>query len=227
MTMGGDHRGHGSRRGDPDAEGVSESARLAPEKVSSQIERWLAGGGEKTLGSLIDVFEEKSFALIFILLLGVPALPLPTGGATHVFEIIAMLVALELVAGRDRIWLPQRWRQVELGGGGGRMRFLVGLMKVIRWIERFSRPRLRFLFDHQASNTVFGLLVIVGSLGTFLAPPFTGLDTLPALGVVLLSLGVLLEDFAVVVLALVAGSAGVLLEVILGSAAVRGIGHLL
>jgi len=99
-------------------------------------------------------------------------------------------------------------------------------MKVIRRIERFSRPRGRFLFDHRASNAVFGLLVIAGSVGAFFAPPFTGLDTLPALGVVLLSLGVLLEDFAVVVLGVSVGSAGVLLEIVLGRAAVRGVGNL-
>lgn len=197
-----------------------------PEKASAQIERWLASEGDKTLGGLIDVFQEKSFALIFILLLGVSALPLPTGGATHVFEIIAILVALQLVAGRDKIWLPDRWRKVQLGAGGGRTRFIRGLMKAIRWIERFSQPRLRFLFDHRASNAVFGLLVIAGAVGAFVAPPFTGLDTLPSLGVVLLSLGVLLEDFAVVVLALIVGGAGVLLEIVLGKAAVRGIGHL-
>jgi hypothetical protein len=200
--------------------------RPAPEKVSDELEGWLAGEGDKRLGDLIDVFQEKSFALIFILLLGVPALPLPTGGATHVFEIIAMLVALQLVVGRDTIWLPERWCRVELGSGGGRTRFLRGLMKAIRWIERFSRPRFRFLFDHRASNTVFGLLVIAGSLAAFLAPPFSGLDTLPALGVLLLSLGVLLEDFAVVVLALIVGGAGVLLEIILGRAAARGISDL-
>jgi hypothetical protein len=137
-----------------------------------------------------------------------------------------MLVALQLVVGRDTIWLPERWREVELGTGGARMRFIRGLMKVIGWIERFSRPRLRLLFDHRASNAVFGLLVIAGSLGAFLAPPFTGLDTLPALGVVLVSLGVLLEDFAVVVLALIVGGAGVLLEIVLGRAAVRGIGKI-
>jgi hypothetical protein len=198
----------------------------APEKVSDEIEGWLAGDGGKTLGGLIDVFQEKSFALIFILLLGVPALPLPTGGATHVFEIIAMLVALQLVAGRDKIWLPQRWCRIDLGTGGGRTRFIGRLIKAIRGIERFSRPRARFLFDHRASNTVFGLLVIAGSVGAFLAPPFTGLDTLPALGVVLLSIGVLLEDFAVVALGLVVGSAGVLLEIVLGRAAVRGVGNL-
>jgi hypothetical protein len=63
-------------------------------------------------------------------------------------------------------------------------------------------------------------------VGAFFAPPFTGLDTLPALGVVLLSLGVLLEDVIVVALGIVVGAAGVLLEVILGSAAVKGIGNL-
>jgi hypothetical protein len=164
--------------------------------------------------------------LIFILLLGVPALPLPTGGATQVFEIIATLVALQLVAGRDKIWLPKRWCKVQLGTGGGRTRFIRGLMKAVRWIERFSRPRLRFLFDHRASNAVFGVLVITGSLGAFLAPPFTGLDTLPSLGVALLSLGGLLEDFALVVLALIVGSAGLLIEIVLGRGAVRGIGNI-
>ena len=50
--------------------------------------------------------------------------------------------------------------------------------------------------------------------------------TLPALAVVLLSLGVLLEDFALVVLALTVGGAGVLIEIVLGKAAVHGIGNL-
>ena len=196
-----------------------------PDKISEQLERWLNGDGEKTLGSLIGVFEEKSFAILFVLLLGVPALPLPTGGATHVFEIIAVLLALQLIAGRDEIWLPQRWCKLELAGEK-QQRFIVALMKMIRRLERFSRPRLRFLFDHRLSSVVFGLLVIGGCVGAFFAPPFTGLDTLPALGVVLLSLGVLLEDFVVVLLALVIGVAGVVLEVVLGRAAVHGIGSL-
>jgi hypothetical protein len=174
------------------------------------------------LGGLIGLFEEKSFAILFVLLLGVPALPLPTGGVTHVFEIIAMLVALQLIVGRDQIWLPQRWCKLELAGEK-QQRFIETLMRMIRRLERFSRPHLRFLFDHRLSNIVFGLLVIGGSVGAFLAPPFTGLDTLPALGVVLLSLGVLLEDIIVVVVALVVGVAGVVLEVVLGSAAINAL----
>jgi hypothetical protein len=199
--------------------------RPAPVRVSDQLERWLGGTGEKTLGSLIELFEEKSFALLFVLLLGVPALPLPTGGATHVFEIIAVLLALQLIAGSHRIWLPERWRRIELAGSS-QQRFLAGLMKLIRRLELLSRPRLRFLFDHRLSNIIFGLLVIGGSVAAFVAPPFTGLDTLPALGVVLLSLGVLLEDILVVIAGVLIGLAGIALEIVLGSAAINGIDKL-
>jgi hypothetical protein len=209
----------------PGAPAAGAESAPEPEKVSDELERWRGGDGEKTLGSLIELFEKKSFAILFVLLLGVPALPLPTGGATHVFEIIAVLLALELIAGRHEIWLPERWRKLELAGHR-QQRFITSLMKMIRRLERISRPRLRFLFNHRLSNIVFGLLVIGGSAGAFLAPPFTGLDTLPALGVVLLSLGVLLEDILVVIVALLVGIAGVVLEVVLGSAAIHGIGNL-
>jgi hypothetical protein len=193
--------------------------------VSHELEGWLQSDGDKTLGGLVELFEEKSFAILFVLLLGLPALPLPTGGATHVFEIVAVLLAAQLIAGRTEIWLPRRWRGLELAGHR-QQRFLGALTRMIRRLERFSRPRLRFLFDHRLSNIVFGVLVIAGCAGAFFAPPFTGLDTLPALGVVLLSLGVLLEDIAVVLLGLAVGVAGVALEIVLGSAAIKGIGKL-
>jgi hypothetical protein len=194
----------------------------AEPKLSDELEAWLRHDGEKTMGNLLELFGERSFAILFVLLLALPALPLPTGGATHVFELIAMLTALQLVVGRDEIWLPRRWRKLELGGGKSE-RFVAALMRLIRRLERLSRPRLPFLFDHRLSNAVFGLLVIAGSLAAFVAPPFTGLDTLPALSVVLLSLGVLLKDFVIVLVALVVGTIGVGLEIVLGTAAIKGI----
>jgi hypothetical protein len=197
----------------------------ARETVSAQLKRWLAGDGEKTMDGLIKVFGRGSFALLFVLLLGVPALPLPTGGATHVFEIIAVLLALQLVAGREEIWLPRRWRNLQLAGPR-QQRFLKGLMKLIGWLERFSRPRLRFLFEHRATDVVFGLLVIALTVAAFVAPPFSGLDTLPSLGVVLLALGVLLEDAVVVIAGIVVGAAGIVLEIVLGSAALHGVSSL-
>ena len=86
---------------------------VKPAKLSDQLEQWLTGEGEKTLGSLVHTFGEKSFAILLVLLLGVPALPLPTGGVTHLFELVAALIAMELIAGRHEVWVPR--------GDGGRL----------------------------------------------------------------------------------------------------------
>lgn len=194
--------------------------------ISSDLDGWLRGDKEKTLRGLIDVFDEKAFALLFVLLLGVSALPIPTGGATHVFDIVAILVAGELVLGREHIWIPERWQGIQLAGSK-QQRFLNGLLKGIRKLEKVSKPRLRHVFDHRLAKIVFGLAVIALTLAAFFAPPFSGLDTLPALGVVLISLGVLLEDALIALVGLVAGVAGVILTITLGSAALHGVSSLI
>jgi hypothetical protein len=200
-------------------------AAACPQTFSDELDAFLTGSGEKTLGRLVDLFEEKAFAVLFVLLLGVPALPVPTGGATHVFEIVVVLVAAQLVAGRQRIWLPGRWRRLSLAGKK-QERFITALLKVIRRLERFSRPRLGHLLERRVSMSIFGLVIIALTVATFLAPPFSGLDTFPALGAVCLSLGVLLEDIVIVAVGALLGAAGVTVEIALGSAVAHAVGRL-
>src|SRR5215210_1509156 len=127
----------------PPADGTETGTEPGEEPPFSQsLQRWIEDSTDKTIGGLIEVFEEKSFAVLFVLLLGIPALPIPTGGATHVFEVISVLLALQLIAGRDRIWLPERLRSRELGGDK-QERFLNSLTKMIRRLEGISKPRLR------------------------------------------------------------------------------------
>jgi hypothetical protein len=123
-----------------------------PLRLSDQLEGWLTGEGDKTLGSLVSRFGDKSFA---------------------------------------------------------------------------SRPRLRFVFHQRFTDIVFGLLAIAGTVGAFLAPPFSGLDTLPALGVVVLSLGVLLEDALIALAGIVLAATGIALELALGAAAFHGLSSIL
>ncbi|MDX6605854.1 MAG: hypothetical protein QOD14_394 [Solirubrobacterales bacterium] len=195
------------------------------EKLSDRLEGWLEGDQPKTLGNLIELFGEKSFAILFVLLMAVPALPLPTGGVTHVFEVIVMLLALELIVGRRLIWLPERFRRRELGPVA-KKRFTDALLRRIRWLERHSRPRLGFLLSHRLSSVLFGVVVLILTVGAFVAPPFTGLDTLPSLGVVMISLGFLLEDSVLALAGLVIGIAGLVLVVALGTAVAKGVGSL-
>lgn len=197
---------------------AADADTLPPEKFSDQLERWLSESRPQTLGSLIDLFGEKGFAVMFVVLLGPSALPIPTGGVTNVLEVVAMLLAIELIAGRSCVWLPGRWKRLEVGGRR-RRKFATALLRQIRRVERFSHPRWRFLFGHRLSGVVFGVLALAFTLGAFLAPPFSGLDTLPSLGLVLVALGVLIEDFILVVAGFVIGVLGALLLIVLGSQA--------
>jgi hypothetical protein len=187
-----------------------------PENVSDELERFLAGEGAKTLGGLIDTFGERSFAIVFALLMALPALPLPTGGATHVLEVITMLLCLELIAGRREIWLPQRFRRFELNTPA-RQKVIALLLRRIRWLERWSRPRGEWLFGYRLSGMVFGAVSLALTIVAFLAPPFSGLDTLPSIGVVVLAVGLLLRDVVVAAAGFVIGALGVVAVIGLGS----------
>jgi hypothetical protein len=224
MTGPATHASHGSSRAV--AGGKLRPTDTEPLKLTDQLERWLTGGGERTLGSLVHAFGDKSLAILLVVLLGVPALPLPTGGVTHVFELIALLIAPQLIVGRHEVWLPQRWRALELAGPR-QQKFVGGLMKLIRRLERISRPRWRFLFRRRLSDVLFGVLAIAGTVAAFVSPPFSGLDTVPALGVVVLSLAVLLEDALVAAVAVLLLTVGIVLEIALGAAAIHGISSIL
>ncbi len=193
--------------------------------LSEVLQRWLNGKQSKTLADLSEAFGEKSFAIIFLVLMILAALPLPTGGVTHVTELITMLISLELVAGRRTVWLPRRWLKLEAGkllaGKGGQR-----LIAVIKWFERLSRRRWSSLLVRRGVVSVTGLLVFILTLAAFVAPPFSGLDTLPALGVVIISLAIILEDALIAVIGVTVGAAGIGLEVAAGAAIYNGLNSL-
>jgi len=185
------------------------------ERLSDELDHWFVEGGTRTIGELVEAFGPRSFAVSFVVLMAFPALPLPTGGVSHVVELATMLLALELVAGRREVWLPERWRRRPLTGLSGRLgRALVGR---IRWMEHFARPRLSRVFDVALAQCAIGVVVFGLALTAFVAPPFSGLDTLPAMGVVVLSVGVLLRDVALALAGVLVGA--------MGAAVIVGIGH--
>jgi hypothetical protein len=192
-----------------------------PEKLfSDELDEWLRSDTPKTLGAMNDVFDERSFAVAILLLMFPSALPVPTGGVTHVLEAVTLLLAFQIVAGREEVWVPRRWRQRELGETltGKAIPFIV---RRVRSFERFSRNRMAPLFERGWFLRLLGVFIVVFTLGSILAPPFSGLDTLPALGVVLITLGMILRDVTFTVAGAVVGCAGVLLIITLGEAAVR------
>lgn len=196
---------------------VHHSLMEAERDFSDELEEWLRSDDPKTLGALEQVFEEKTFAVAIVLLMFVPAIPAPTGGVTHVFEILTMIIAAQMVIGRRSLWIPKRWRNRGLGAlaTGKALPFVV---KRIRWFEKFSRPRWAALFDNSWFLRLLGLLIIGFTIGAFIAPPFSGLDTLPALGVVIIALSIILEDVVVLAIGVFIGTGGIVLIITIGRA---------
>ena len=100
------------------------------------------------------------------------------------------------------------------------------MIRRIRWLEKFSRPRLSAIFDVAPFCTLTGLIVLVFTLGAQFAPPFSGLDTLPAMGVVLIALAIILEDISIYIVGAIVGSLGVGLLVTAASAIILFFRHL-
>ena len=193
-----------------------------PEVVdfSVQLEAWLRSDHDKTLGDLGQVFSEKSFAVTILFLMFIPALPLPTGGISHVMEAISVVICAEMVLGRRTLWLPASWKRRELGAATTD-KAVPFMVRRIRWCERFTKPRGIYLFTHRWSLRIIGLVLMALSITAMLAPPFSGLDTLPAMGAVGVALAVILEDALVLLVGVVIGLIGTLLIVTLGAAALH------
>lgn len=186
-------------------------------KFSQELTAWVQGKRSKTLSSLSTEFSKDTFAILILLLMAVPALPAPTGGLTHIFEIIAMLLSLELIAGRTTIWLPKRWRNKSLSSFA-RGKIMTKLISVISWFEHFARLRGKKFMGNKYSLSLIGVIIFVFTLAAFLAPPFSGLDTLPSLGVVIVALSLIFSDSLLLLLGITVGAIGIGLIFALGSA---------
>jgi hypothetical protein len=149
-----------------------------------------------------------------------PATPLPTGGVTHVFEVITVLLGLQMVIGRRTIWLPARFARRSLGATTTE-KAIPTIVKLIRRVERLSRPRATRLFENGLFYRLIGVIVIAFAIAAGFAPPFTGLDTLPALGAVVVALSIILKDVIVFAVGVALGAGGIVLILTVGAALYR------
>lgn len=192
------------------------------EIFSAQLEAWLNGKQQKTIASLVNVFEDKSFAIVFLILMILPALPIPTGGITHLLEIVVAVLAIEMILGFRSIWLPEKWKQRRLGKTmEGKVVPLI--LRRVRWFEQRSRPRWKWIFTAPLAERLLGLTVLTFTVFAFVAPPFSGLDTLPSLGVVIVSLAIILDDALMLLGGFLVGLVGSVLVIGLGAAALEGL----
>jgi len=71
-----------------------------------------------------------------------------------------------------------------------------------------------------------GCVIVALAVSAFVAPPFSGLDTLPSLGAVLIALAIVLEDVLVLAAGAVIGAVGIALIITIGASALQIAKHL-
>ena len=186
---------------------------------------WLRSDSPKTLGAMTSVFAEKSFALGSSVDVR-PASPRPTGGVSHVFEVITVVLAAQMVLGRRMVWLPERWKGRQLGEATTE-KAIPFIIRRIRQVERFSKPRGAWLFELSLDRPALRPRADDLRDRRGARPAVLGARHLARAGRrLLVALAIILEDVAVLALGLVVGTGGVVLIFTIGAALVRLLGSL-
>jgi len=122
-------------------------------------------------------------------------LPWPPGGTTVTGAPLLFLSA-ELAWGRDTLWLP-RWIERASVSRATFRRLSGRLMKIIRFSEGLSRPRLYFLTGRLGQGLI-GLACL--ALSAILVLPVFGGNLIPAVALGFFSLGIMQRDGLAVLL---------------------------
>jgi hypothetical protein len=113
-------------------------------RLSTELESFFfdeARTEKVTLADILTLAGERTFVFLFVLLAFPSALPIPAPGYSIPFGIVMFLLAIQLIAGWARPWLPEKWK--------GQGFDLLQVQKVVKagvpWLKRvevLSRPRL-------------------------------------------------------------------------------------
>jgi len=164
--------------------------RQAP--LSVLIESVLAEAGSRPVrfGDLFDRTAERGYGLLMIVL-GLPMLipVLPPGSSTLVGPIYSIF-AVQMLLGRPRPWVPARLRTVVLSAATTQALRDRGVPWVRR-LERLSRPRWAVVPEKMVLRAA-GIMVFL--MGVVLLSPLPFLNTLPAIAVMLIGMGLLNRD---------------------------------
>lgn len=176
------------------SEDIEMSLKLSPLKLES---------GERTItiGVFIDSISHRGFGAALLLLSLPVAVPLPAAGYATPFGLLIILLGLQLLMDRSSPWLPDRIRQKHIPPGF--IAFLKGKgLPLLKRVEKWSAKRMEFM-TQRGFRLLVGLIVLL--MGAIMAIPIPFTNTLPALAVFILSLGLTGDDGLFVLIGL-AGS---------------------
>ena len=142
---------------------------------------------------IMDQLHERAFGL-FLLILALPCCIPFLYGVPQVVALPLMFVSAQILIGRDTPWLPRRLAQRRVA-----VRALDDLARRagpwLRRMEAISRPRLSGL-TRRPMDRILGLALVIFSASILV--PLPGTNTVPGIAVVIVAMGLMQRDGAMV-----------------------------
>ena len=171
------------------------------------------------LREVIYTLRGRAYTLLLILL-ALPFLtPLPLPGLSTPFGLAIGFIAMRLSLGQ-RPWLPMRLQRKELPAGFFSKLFTVAA-RVIRFLEKFLRPRLPVLTASGVLLQLHAFVMLLAALTLLLPLPIPFTNSFPAWVILLLAGGLLERDGVFILGGYIVFVLGVLYFVFLGEAATQ------
>jgi hypothetical protein len=172
---------------------VGTRTQLSEPRLSEIFARTLDANadGVVVLGEVLDKAGDRGYGFLLILL-AIPAfIPILPPGTSGVLGALMSIVALQMLFGLKQPWFPKRWRNKVLSPKVVQALQTRGVA-ILRQIERVSHPRGRRLTRNGLILRLSALVVI--ALALVLSSPMPFMNTLPALGVLLIGVGLANHD---------------------------------
>jgi hypothetical protein len=148
------------------------------------------------LRDVIDGMGERAFSGILFVCALPEALPLPIAGISAIISIPLMIVSAQLVLGFRKPWLPS-WVANRSFKRQDVEKVVSKILTILEKYESIIRPRWKFVTTPPARR-ILGLILVI--LGFIIALPIHFGNMLPAIIVVVISLGLIEEDGIVIIL---------------------------
>ncbi|MGV2831212.1 exopolysaccharide biosynthesis protein [Myxosarcina sp. GI1(2024)] len=165
---------------------------------------------EVTLEDILALAEERIFGFLCVILALPSALPVPAPGYSIPFGIAIFFLAIQLIVGRDRPWLPEKISKGSMPLTTVQ-KFVSKGIPWLRRIEALTKPRLSYICTSFSGKVLIGIAIALMSISMMI--PIPGTNTLPAMGIFVTGLGLFEDDGIISLIGLLICALGATLSI--------------
>ena len=163
-------------------------------KLSTELQRYFFEEKQPEQIKLSDILSlagERIFGFLFIILALPSALPIPAPGYSIPFGIVMFFLAVQLIIGRQRPWLPEKMmnKSIKLSQVQG---FVKAGMPWLKRIEALTHPRIAYVCTSIPGKVIIGTAIALMSICMMI--PIPGTNTVPAIGIFIVGFGLQEDD---------------------------------